>query len=323
MDRAREWTDPDVANPNGIPDPGFRDRAFAMSSSVSIAIGTNTAIAVSKGFGWFLTGSPTLFAETVHSVADVGNQILLKIGEVRGRQGPDDRHPFGHGQEKFFWALVSAVSVFFIGCGINVYHGIHALLNPEPGGSFSPPVIGLLLFALALESWTFVVAFRELGGLAGLRRNRNNTTVLAVLLEDAIALIGIALTLVVAGSGYFLGPHPAFDASVAIAVGVLLGLMALFLAAINRRLLIDTSDPLLDRAAERWLREQRIRAQVRSLILDDDSAIVFVRADEDVAESFVIGEALKDHLQKALGKAANAVYWKFPAAASTGQAAGG
>jgi len=97
-----------------------------MSSSVSIAIGTNTAIAISKGIGWFLTGSPTLFAETVHSLADVGNQVLLKIGEVRGREGPDDEHPFGHGQEKYFWALVSAVSVFFIGCGINLYHGIHA-----------------------------------------------------------------------------------------------------------------------------------------------------------------------------------------------------
>ena len=123
-----------------------------MSNSVSISIGTNSVIALSKGFGWFVTGSPTLFAETIHSLADVGNQVLLKVGEVRGRQGPDDEHPFGRGQEKYFWALVSAVSVFFIGCGINIYHGVHALLNPAEGGEFSPLVIGLLLFALALET---------------------------------------------------------------------------------------------------------------------------------------------------------------------------
>ena len=285
-----------------------------MSSSVTVAIATNSAITASKAIGWLITGSPTLFAETVHSLADVGNQVLLKVGEVRGRQGPDIEHPFGHGQEKFFWALVSAVSVFFVGCGINLYHGFHAFLNPEPGGAFSPLVIGLLLFSLALESWTFVIALRELGGLAGLRSNRNNTTVVAVLLEDAVALVGIALTLVVAGTAYFLGPHPRFDAAVAIAVGVLLGAMALFLAAINRRLLIDTSDPVLDGAATRWLADQRISASVHSLMLDDDTALIFVRAENAVPESYAMGEALKAHLRQSLGKAAHAVYWKFPGA---------
>ena len=131
-----------------------------MSSSVTLSIVTNSVIAASKGFGWFVTGSPTLFAETIHSLADVGNQALLKVGEVRGKAGPDRVHPFGRGQEKFFWALVSAVSVFFVGCGINVYHGIGSLLHPQSVEPFSPQVIGLLLFALALESWTFVVAFR-------------------------------------------------------------------------------------------------------------------------------------------------------------------
>jgi len=286
-----------------------------MSSSVSLSIGTNTTIAISKGFGWLVTGSPTLFAETVHSLADVGNQVLLKVGEVRGRQGPDDVHPFGRGQEKYFWALVSAVSVFFVGCGINLYHGVHALLNPQEGGSFSLLVIGLLLFALALESWTFAVALREIGGWQGIRKNRNNTTVLAVLLEDAVALLGIVLTLIVSGVAYFFGPHPAFDAIVAIAVGVILGVLAVFLAAINRRLLIDTSDPVIDDAAQRWLGSRDVRAHVHSLVLDDDSAVVFVRADNDVPASFEVGEALKEHLKTAFDKVASAVYWKFPKAA--------
>ena len=134
-----------------------------MSASVTLSIATNTAIAASKGVGWFVTGSPTLFAETIHSLADVGNQMLLKVGEVRGRAGPDPLHPFGRGQEKFFWALVSAVSIFFVGCGINLYHGIHAFLNPGRSEPFTLFVVGLLLFALALESWTFMVAFKEIG----------------------------------------------------------------------------------------------------------------------------------------------------------------
>ncbi len=289
-----------------------------MSSSVSISIATNTAIAAAKGFGWAVTGSPTLFAETIHSVADVVNQVLLKVGEVRGRGGPNAMHPFGRGQEKFFWALVSAVSVFFIGCGLNVYHGAHALLSPSVIEPFTPLVLGLLLFALALESFTFGVALREIGGWKSIARNRNNTTVLAVLLEDAVALLGILLTLLVAGVSFLSGPHPAFDAGVAIAVGVLLGVMAIFLAAINRRLLIDSSDPGLDRSAERFLAEKGLRAKVSSILVDDDRGVLFVRvpqaeAHERAIESHALGEALKAHALAHEGKTVDAVYWQFPA----------
>jgi zinc transporter 9 len=284
-----------------------------VSASVSLSIATNTAIAVSKGIGWILTGSPTLFAETIHSLADVGNQVLLKVGEVRGRGGPDRQHPFGRGQEKFFWALVSAVSVFFVGCGINIYHGLHALLADEPSSPFTLLVLGLLLFALALESWTLVIALREIGGWRGLKQNRHNTTVLAVVLEDGVALVGIMLTLLVAGVGFFFGPHPAFDASVAIVVGIILGVMALFLAAINRRVLIDTSDQELDRAAEAWLAARNISATVRSLVLDIDRAVVFIRAAHEVSGSHEIGDALKRAMRETRGKTVDAVYWKFAA----------
>ena len=118
---------------------------------------------------------------------------------------------------------------------------------------------------------------REIGGWKSIARNRNNTTVLAVLLEDAVALLGILLTLIVAGVSFLWGPHPAFDAAVAIAVGALLGVMAIFLAAINRRLLIDSSDPVLDRAADRFLAEKGLPAKVSSILVDDDRGVLFVR----------------------------------------------
>ena len=289
-----------------------------MSSSVSLSIATNTAIAASKGFVWLITGSPTLFAETIHSVADVANQVLLKVGEVRGRGGPDALHPFGRGQERFFWALVSAVSVFFVGCGINLYHGVHALLSPEAGEPFTALVIGLLLFALALESLTFAVAVREIGGWKGVLANGANTTVLAVVLEDAVALLGILLTLLVAGVSFVAGPRSEFDAIVAIAVGAILGVMALFLAALNRRLLIDTADTALDRASAEFLAAHDVPAEVSSVVLDADHSIVFVRVQpghagpRDTAESYALGQALKAHARAAHGKTIDAVYWKFP-----------
>ncbi len=226
-------------------------------------------------------------------------------------------HPFGRGQETFFWALVSAVSVFFIGCGVNLYHGLLALFSPVAVEPFTPLVLGLLLFALGLESLTFVVALREIGGWKGLVANRAQTTVLAVVLEDAVALLGILLTLVVAGVSLAAGPHPAFDAVVAIVVGVILGAMALFLAALNRRLLIDSADVALDRAAEEFLAAQGMPADVSSIVLDADSSVVFVRVRPGrwaghEAESYALGQALKAHARSGLGKTIDAVYWKFP-----------
>ena len=137
----------------------------------------------------------------------------------------------------------------------------------------------------------------------------------AVLLEDGVALLGILLTLLVAGVGYMFGPRPVFDSVVAILVGVMLGVMALFLAGLNRKLLIDTSDRELDAAATQWLGGQQVVAAVHSLILDNDRAVVFVRASGEVPQSRAVGDALKTHLADTLGKQVDAVYWKFAPAA--------
>jgi len=287
-----------------------------MSTSVSISIATNTAIAAAKGFGWIVTASPTLFAETIHSIADVANQILLKVGEVRGARGPDAAHPFGRGQEKYFWALVSAVSVFFVGCGVNIYHGVHALLQRQPVEPFTPLVLGLLLFALALETFTFVVAVREIGGWKGLAENRTNTTVLAVVLEDAVAMLGILLTLLVAGVSVVFGPRPVFDAVVAISVGVLLGAMALFLAAANRRLLIDLSDPALDELVTAFLTAHGVLADVTSVVVDDGHSIAFVHVRPGAGslpggfDSRAVGDAVQRHALERERKTIDEVYWK-------------
>jgi len=291
-----------------------------MSQSVTLSIVTNSLITGAKLFGWLATGSPTLFAESIHSAADVANQVLLKVGEVRAQGAPEPRHPFGRGQERFFWALVSAVSVFFVGCGVTVYHGIHSLLHPGEIEPFTPLVIGLLLFSFALESYTFRVAWKEIGGLRGLKENRSNTTVLAVLLEDSVAVLGILLTLMVAGLSLLLGPHPEVDAVVSIGIGLMLGAMALFLARINGIILIDVADVGLNHELAVLLGSRAVRAEVSSLMLDVDRYVVFIRvdprsADDACARSWELGVAIKEDAQRRLGKKVDAVYWKFPASA--------
>ncbi len=275
-----------------------------MSSSVTLSIATNSTIAGGQG----LRLRDHRLADAVRRDGPLARR-RRQPGAAQGRRGPRARrgptreHPFGRAQEKFFWALVSACPVFFIGCGINVYHGVHALRSPEASQPFTPLVIGLLLFSLALELWTFFTALREIGGWKGVRENRNNVTVLAVLLEDGVAVFGILLTLLVAGVAVVFGPRPEFDAAVAILVGLILGGMAVFLAALNRRLLIDTSDPRdrrrgapLARSAEdpgrRPLAGARRRPRRR----------LRPRGPRGRAVPYGLGEALKAHLGDGAGK---------------------
>jgi zinc transporter 9 len=289
-----------------------------MSSSVSVSIVTNSLIAASKFFGYTVTGSPTLFAETIHSLADVGNQVLLKVGEIRaGHKADPEQHPLGVGQERFYWALVSAVSVFFLGCGVTLHHGITSLLHVEEVQPFTPLVIGLLLFALALELFTCVMALREIGGWKGLRENRSNTTVLAVLAEDGIALVGILLTLFVAFSSWHFGPNATLDASVSILVGLMLGAMAIWLANLNRRLLIDVGDTVLNTQLETWLAGSSVAAEVQTVTLDVDRYVVFVRlqggfSDREAERAPELAHRLKAHAREELGKTVDFVFWKFP-----------
>jgi zinc transporter 9 len=196
------------------------------------------------------------------------------------------------------------------------------LLAHQPVQPFTPLVLGLLVFALVLESYTFVVALREIGGWRSAATNRTNTTVLAVLLEDAVALLGILLTLLVAGVSFIFGPRPEFDAIIAIAVGVLLGVMALFLAAINRRLLIDASDPEVEKAANAFLAERGVDAELRSVIVDDGCDVLFVHvrsADSGPtpSETHALGEAIKAHARASVNKTLDEVYWKFPRSGSS------
>lgn len=274
----------------------------------------------SKLFGFLTTGSPTLFAETIHSATDVINQVLLKVGEIKSGRRSTARHPFGFGKEKFFWALVSSISVLFLGCGVSIRHGIEALRHPEEGAPFTVLAIALLLVAGLLESYTFHIAWREIGGLPGLRNARTNTTVLAVLLEDAVALLGIAVTLFVAFWSRLVGPAPQMDALISIFVGLLLGVMAIGLARLNKEILIDIADVGIDAEVERIITAKSgIRIRVASTLVDSSRCLLFIHASPadiprnvDYARLTEIGELVKQHVSSAMGKTIDHVYWQFP-----------
>ena len=295
-----------------------------MSKSVTISIVTNSLITGSKLFGFLTTGSPTLFAETIHSTTDVINQVLLKVGEVKAGKKSTELHPFGFGKEKFFWALVSSISILFLGCGVSVRHGIEALRHGEVGEPFSNLAIGLLLLAAILESYTFHIAWREIGGMQGLRTARTNTTVLAVLLEDAVALLGIAVTLFVAFWSRLVGPAPLMDASISIVIGLLLGFTAILLARLNKEVLIDVADADIDAEIARVVEAKAgIRIKVASSMVDTGRCLLFVHVspvdmpkDIDFARVTAIGEMLKQHIAAVMGRTVDQVYWQFPLSAA-------
>jgi len=299
-----------------------------VSASVTVSIVTNSLITGSKLFGFLTTGSPTLFAETIHSATDVINQVLLKVGEVRAGRAATEQHPFGFGKEKYFWALVSSISVLFLGCGVSIRHGIEALRHVEPGEPFSATAIILLILAGLLESYTFHVAWREIGGFQGLRAARTNTTVLAVLLEDAVALLGIAVTLFVAFWSRLVGPAPLMDASISILIGLLLGIMAITLAKLNKEILIDVADVEVDAEIERAIAAKSgIRIKVASTMFDANRCMLFVRVSPaDIPENVdfsrlaAVGEEVRQHIAAKMGKTVDHVYWQFQPAHGSGLA---
>ncbi len=291
-----------------------------MSKSVTVSIATNSLITGSKLFGFVTTGSPTLFAETIHSATDVVNQALLKVGEVKAAKKSTALHPFGFGKERYFWALVSSIAVLFLGCGVSIRHGIEALRHHELGTPFSTLAIALLLVAGGLESYTCQIAWREIGGWNGLRTARTNTTVLAVLLEDAVALIGIAITLFVAFWSRLVAPAPQMDAIISIFIGLLLGAMALTLAKLNKEVLIDVADIGVDAEIERAIKEKvGIKLKVTSMLVDANRCLLFVHvapanlpSNVDFARIAEIADELKEHIATAMGKTIDQVYWQFP-----------
>ncbi len=210
--------------------------------AIVAALGANAGIAVAKFIGFAFTGSSSMLAEGVHSVADTGNQGLLLLGRKRAARAATAEHPFGYGRDRFFYSFVVALMIFTLGSVFALYEGIHKLFAPE---DLSSPIIAvaILVVAIGLEGYSFrtaVVESRELKGDAtwwGFIRTSVNPELPVVLLEDSGALVGLVLALGGVGLAVLTG-DPVWDAVGTICIGVLLGVIAMILVVETKSLLI-------------------------------------------------------------------------------------
>lgn len=217
--------------------------------AVVAAIVGNTLVTAAKFVGWTISLSPSMLAESVHSLADTLNQILLFIGIRHGAGKPTRSYPFGKGRARYIWNLVSAMGIFFVGFGFTTYHGVHKLIETSPADVVSDSnmtAIIILIVSFLVESYTLWVALGAVNRARGDKpfweyvRVGDDPTGVAVLLEDAIAVIGV----VVAFFGIYISQQTGSnvpDAIAAIIVGCLLGVMAVVLAVANGRILMGVS----------------------------------------------------------------------------------
>ncbi|MEW9527139.1 cation diffusion facilitator family transporter [Microbispora sp. NPDC049125] len=215
------------------------------SKAILAALGANLAIAVAKFVAFVFTGSSSMLAESVHSVADSGNQALLMLGGKRAQRRSNREHPFGYGRERYFYAFVVSVVLFTIGALFSLYEGWHKIADPHkveaPQWAF-----GVLIFAIVAEGFSFRTAIKESRETKGDRswvsfiRRAKAPELPVVLLEDLGALLGLVFALfgvtmaVVTGNGVW-------DGLGSLVIGILLAVIAVILAVETKSLLIGES----------------------------------------------------------------------------------
>ena len=213
--------------------------------AVYSALVANFVIAITKFLASAVTGSSAMFSEGVHSVVDTSNQALILLGLRRSRKPPDARHPFGYGKELYFWSFVVAIILFGFGGGLSFYEGIKHVRHPV---TIDNPTWNYVVLSIAfvVESAAWILAYKELRKAEGdtpffrALRASKNPAVFTVLAEDTAAMLG----LLVAFLGVFLGQllgMPILHGVASIVIGVILCLVAAFLAFESKALLIGES----------------------------------------------------------------------------------
>ncbi len=205
----------------------------------------NTLIAVTKFIAAAFTGSSAMLSEGIHSLVDTGNQVLLLHGMKRAARPADERFPFGHGKEIYFWSFVVAILIFAVGAGVSLYEGVLHALDPQPMES---PIINYIVlgFAMLFEGGAWYFAFKEFSKVKGRRgyieavQQGKDPSMFVVLFEDSAAMLG----LIVAFAGILLSQLTGifiFDGIASIIIGLILGGTAIWLAYETKGLLIGES----------------------------------------------------------------------------------
>lgn len=225
--------------------------AHGSKKVIILALGANAGIAVAKFVAYAFTGSASMMAEAIHSMADTSNQLLLLLGLKKAAKPPDERHPFGYKMESYFWSFIVAIMLFSLGGLFALYEARHKLHELDAlaatGETYemnNPAIaIGVLLIAIVLEGISWLVATREVNALRGktslLRyiEGSKSTEIIVIWMEDTAALVGLFLALGGIGLVMLTG-NPYWDAYATVAIGVLLIAVAVLVARETKSLLI-------------------------------------------------------------------------------------
>lgn len=241
------------------------------TKAVLAALLANLSIAVMKFLAFLLTSSSSMLAESIHSVADSGNQLLLLRGGKAAQREADPKHPFGYGRERYVYGFIVAVVLFSVGGLFALYEAYHKWQDPHGFHSWQWVPIAVLLGAIALESFSFRTAIHETNqvrgdqGWARFIRTSKGPELPVILLEDFAALIGLAFALV-GVTMTLITDNGLWDAGGTAAIGVLLVAVAAVLA-------IETKSLLLGESATR----EHVERIERAITADDETSVIHLR----------------------------------------------
>ncbi|WP_305789567.1 cation diffusion facilitator family transporter [Symbioplanes lichenis] len=213
------------------------------TKAILAALSANLGIAVTKFVAFLLTGSSSMLAESIHSVADSGNQGLLLLGGKRSRRRPTAEHPFGYGRERYIYAFIVAIVLFSVGGLFALYEGWHKIQHPEPIESWQWVPVAVLVVSIGLEGYSFRTAIKESNHTRGKTswvdyvRRAKAPELPVVLLEDAGALTGLVFALLGVGLTLITG-NGIWDGIGTLFIGALLVVIAAVLAIETKSLLL-------------------------------------------------------------------------------------
>ncbi|KGM57148.1 cytochrome C551 [Lysobacter arseniciresistens ZS79] len=290
------------------------------SRAIYYALGANFAIAVAKGTAAFFTGSSAMLAETVHSLADCGNQGLLLLGLKQAKAPPSPEYPLGYGKAIYFWSFLVAVMLFTVGGMFSLYEGIHKLQADEVGaGSSLWWAVGVLTFGIIVEGISMRTCIQEVNKSRGERsmwrwfRESRQAELVVIFGEDLAALLGLVFALIAVVATMVTG-NPLWDAIGTIGIGALLIVVAVFVAIEVKAMLIGQSvDPERQAQIKQFLDGRPEIEQVLNLITLQlgNEAMVATKARMRPARDVQAMVAEINVVEKALKQAFPEVRWSF------------
>lgn len=239
--------DPDGSIKRRKKKPKLNPPTHSLQTVITALLG-NFFVTILKFIGWLVTSSPSMLAESLHSFGDVMNQVLLYAG-IQNSKGKTKEHPHGRGSVQYLFNFMSAIGIFTLGCVVTIAHSLHEYFYPEArDNSWWWVSVIILIVSFVTEGYSCYVALQEVWKRKGRKtlikfiKTTDDPALLAVLLEDSAALLGIMLALCGVIISQVTGSHLA-DVVCAIGIGIMMGGIAWFLGMTNAKLLIGRSVP--------------------------------------------------------------------------------